>query len=287
MDRVLLYDAVRRYAGGARLFEARSTPVKRLVDGFKGRLIGLEGIICASKTTMGRAIVELARTHGVSGRFYPEEVNKELLQDYYASLSANRRPNPVAHALQMDTLSTTERAYETALRDLETSEGQAVGVLDRTRWGNCVFGALHRAYGNVSDVQFDEYTTALSKSSGQKLDYLVYLDTDPRVALDRVLNTRKSPEEQAIPLDYMYDLEAGYFLHLFEQLQLARNGTTNVVVVNTDAFCTAEEVLSVARGAPTRPFDVSPYSPEACLSDRRRVRGFFQRVGMYYRHAYT
>jgi thymidylate kinase len=156
-------------------------------------------------------------------------------------------------------------------------------VLDRTAWGNAVFGALHAAYGNVSDEQYVEYREALRASTFAGLpDHVVYLDVDPVVAFHRATRLRAKPEEAMLSLDYMYELERANFLHVHAQLDACRNGACSLVVVRNDVYRTPRQVLELLCHAPITPFPVSGFDPEELLGDPKKIRGFFARAGEYY-----
>lgn len=263
------------------LFTPRSSHVQHILDYYKGKLVGLEGLICAAKTTTGDAMCELAGTYGVKARFYPEVVDRRLLADFYGSLGAhNAELNKAAHNLQMDTFKKTIQAYDDA--NLFVTRENGIGILDRTRWGNYVFGTIHHAYKNTTDEQFQEYHACVISTTDQKLDEIIYLDVDPIIAHHRAISMRKKPEESTLSLEYMRHLEQGYFVHLVEQFKASRNTECNISVIRNDAFRTPLEVFSIVMSKPTKTFDVSWVDVERCLQDPYKVRAFFHRVSDYH-----
>jgi len=280
MDSKTLIDDLRRCAG-VPLFSPKATHIERILDYYKGKLVGLEGLICAAKTTTGEGMCTLARQHGLQAKFYPETVDSQLLDDFYKTVGAHDASlNKAAHNLQMDTLRRTVLAYETASRYVTSESG--LGILDRTRWGNYVFGTIHHTYRNTTQQQFDDYHAGIMATSDQRLHEIVYLDVDPIVAHHRVIEMRKKPEEKTITLEYMRHLEQGYFVHLVEQLKTARNTECNITVVRNDAFRTPLEVFETVMNRPVQTYDVSWVDLEVCLQDPYKVRGFFHRISDYH-----
>jgi deoxyadenosine/deoxycytidine kinase len=255
---------------------------RRLLLRFAGKTIALEGTIAAAKTTTGHAIRKFAQARGVLATFEEESVDKELLAIYYADLARPDKTKPIAsaHALQMDTLRRCDEAWR---RARACCEARGVAVLDRTAWGNAVFGALHDAYGNVSDEQYAEYRAGLHASVRAGVpDHVVYLDVDPVVAFHRATRLRAKPEEAMLSLDYMYELERANFLHVHAQLEACRDGACSLVVVRNDVYRTPRQVLELLCHAPIAPFPVAGFDPEELLADPKKIRGFFARAGEYY-----
>ena len=258
----------------SQLFEPVIGADEELLRFFQCKKLALEGMISAAKTTTGHNIATFAQDRGFAAKFYEETVNSELLTNYYAAVARGDKPNSTAHELQMDTLSRCKASWQAANIFAQTG----FAILDRSRWGNAIFGAMHRAYGNVTDEQYEDYCHVL-KTGTYAIDHIVYLDVDPIVAHHRALNIRSKPEEKELQLQYLYDLERASFLHVYHQLA---SGVSNIVILRNDVFRTAQEVLELVRDAPRKPYNISDVDVAAALEDPTKIRSFFVYAGEYY-----
>ncbi len=96
-------------------------------------------------------------------------------------------------------------------------------ILDRGLPGDRVFAQLHARRGNMHELEwmtyeqwFDTMACALRPPA-----VLLYLDTDPKVALERT-RTRGREAESSIPLEYLQALADGYD-ELIEQITSGRH----------------------------------------------------------------
>jgi deoxyadenosine/deoxycytidine kinase len=280
MDLNALEASISSYATN-KIFKSPYSDESQLVSFFEGKKIVLEGTIAAAKTSTGRAIVEFVQKRYASAMFYEETINTVLLGKYYNALTAGIKPNPYAHHLQMDTLNRCTAIWHNIFA--KTDREEKLIVIDRSFWGNAIFGAMHRAYNNVTVTEYREYCTLLESVSVRDIDYIVYLDVDPIVAHHRAIHIRNRPQERDLQLQYLYDLEKAAFLQIYHQLATK---VSNLIVIRNDVFRSPQEILEIIKEAPSKPFDVSSYDIATTIQDSKKRRSFFTKVGDYYTHGH-
>lgn len=200
-----------------------------------GEIVEVEGIIGAGKTTAVRII---GAAFNLRPLYEPVRTNP-YLGDFY------RDPKRFALIMQVELL---VRRY--GLQMLAAAESMTLGgwdgaVLDRSLRGDRVFAKLHRLYGNIDDrgwatyeQLFDSLITPLHAPAT-----IVFLDTQPEVALERV-KRRNRTEETDLKLDYLQDLRKGY-LDLITEIQN-----------NMSQWANGTEVVTVPWNSDYQPMDV-------------------------------
>jgi deoxyadenosine kinase len=84
-------------------------------------------------------------------------------------------------------------------------------VQDRSIYEDVIFGKMLKDAGIMSDLDFETYRSLYLNMTNflHRPDLIVYLDTSPEVALERV-RERGRPCEDGIDLEYLKALKAGY-----------------------------------------------------------------------------
>jgi thymidylate kinase len=228
---------------------------------FKGKIIGLDGIPCAGKTHLGRALREHFRENGVAAVFLEEKMNPVHLAAFYKAMGEQQRqveeekkkpekdrkkpdPNPHSFSLQLCAMMECIQIYKEAVTLAGRGEGGGkahVVIIDRPVWGNRVFEQLQVAKGNITAEQHEIYDSYIIKHGPYTFDHLVFLWTTPEKAHYRVVSVRKTPSELGVPLEYLRELELVYYGHLHRHLE--QGDRALVVVANEDAYCSAERIV--------------------------------------------
>lgn len=166
-----------------------------------GEIVEVEGVIGAGKTTAVRII---GAAFNLRPLYEPVKTNP-YLDDFYADQKR------YALIMQVELLVRRYGLQMMAAAEAMTLGGWSGAVLDRSLRGDRVFAKLHRLYGNIDDrgwatyeQLFDSLITPLHAPAT-----IVFLDTRPEVALERVQQRNRSAETN-LQLDYLKDLRKGY-----------------------------------------------------------------------------
>jgi deoxyadenosine/deoxycytidine kinase len=197
----------------------------------RGCIIALEGIIGAGKTTAGAALVRKLTDAGMEAFFVEERVCDTSLKLFYED------PTKYSFAIQMDMLRQCQMAYIIAK---QRARAGAIVFVDRTVWGNGVFAAMHHAAGTISEKEFAAYRDAMASMAPYAYDYVLYLDIDPKSAIERVVKYRAREAEKTMKVDYLLELEKAYCIHLTTQIRAKH---TRAVVMENERVCNPGDML--------------------------------------------
>lgn len=108
-------------------------------------------------------------------------------------------------------------AYEVSASLIGESKYQGC-VLDRGLPGDRVFAKLHMLAGNISELEWQTYQRAYEAMTCSLYppSLLLYLDVEPKTAMDRVKERDRSFERGGVPLEYLIKLHRGYLDLLVE-----------------------------------------------------------------------
>ena len=161
----------------------------------KNVILTISGIIGVGKTTLTRSLGEAL---GANTVYEPVETN-EYLDKFYADKEA------FAFPMQVYLLNHRFRQHQQMVwsdRDV---------VQDRSIYEDVIFGKLLKDAGIMSDLDFETYRSLYLNMTNflHRPDLIIYLDTSPEVALERVRERARSCEN-GVDLEYLKALKAGY-----------------------------------------------------------------------------
>jgi len=211
---------------------------------FIGRIIVLDGIPCSGKTHLGRTLRDYFTENGIAAIFLEEKINKQHLGRFYAAMKRGESPNPHSFPLQLCAMHECIQIYKEAVWYAGRGPGGGkphVVIIDRPIWGNRVFEQLQVAKGNITQEEHEIYDSYIVKHGPYLFDHLVYLYTSPEKAHHRVLHVRKHTEEADMPLEYLWELQRTYFIHIHKHV--VQGDRALCVIANDDAYVSAEGVI--------------------------------------------
>lgn len=171
------------------------------------KLIWIEGLIGAGKTTLTRALAEALTLRPL---FEPVEANF-LLADFY------RDPDRYAFAMQMHLLMVRFNLQQLAAAEVLSPTPYRGVVLDRGLPGDRVFARVQLRQGHFDETMWRVYEHAFNSlmCALRPPSLLLFLDADPTVAHAR-LQARGRDFERDISLEYLRILQAEYHALLDE-----------------------------------------------------------------------
>jgi len=174
----------------------------------KKPLVVLEGIIGCGKSTLAKKIGEV-----LGFRVLQEPVKSNpYLELFY------QEPKRWAFPMQIDLLYRRYAMQKAAAYDVVSPDSAWSGaVIDRSMPGDRVFCHLHMLYENIAQLEWETYSQCYEIMACSLIppSLMIWLDTDPKVALERI-GKRGREAEKDITLDYLKDLQKGYLDLLVE-----------------------------------------------------------------------
>lgn len=171
-----------------------------------GRLIYVEGIIGAGKSTYSREVGKR-----LNYRVFKEPVDKRHLDRFYAD------PHKYAFNYQIFILHKRIGIQSLAAAEALYSDRWDGAIVDRSLFGDAAFAELHAAEGNIESLDLEAYRAA--KHNMQLMIWppttLVFLDVQPRTALKRIQDRLAEAKgtrdfELGIDIEYLRKLRKAY-----------------------------------------------------------------------------
>lgn len=192
-------------------FKTINQDLRKYGPSLAGRILILEGLISAGKSTAGLEIVAFATKLGIKSRFFPEPLIPELLELFLSS------PKKYAFAFQLAMLVKRQSIYR------EAAQYAANGyfcVIDRSIYGDYCFALMHKKRGNIQDgselingnhiaddvtgtksttsepTEWKSYLAALHSEQFEHPDYVIYLEVTPDTAIKRCIKRDRKGESK-------------------------------------------------------------------------------------------
>lgn len=182
-------------------------PNNRWLQMFAGALIVVEGAIAVGKTTAVISLEHELNEAGVTTVKLVETVPVKLLNKFISFADAHPDMyNPHAAPFQFEMLKRRKKIYQIAL---ELARRGVCVILDRSLWGDYVFGMLQAEKGNIVDADLVTYERLLTEADFLEPTMTVFLNCAPERALQRCLR-RERPGEDKYTLEYFTELTNKY-----------------------------------------------------------------------------
>ena len=186
-------------------FKAIDPNLRKYGPTMRGRILIIEGLISAGKSTAGLEIVKFLEEHGIKAKFFPEPLIPSLLK-----LFLSNQPR-YAFAFQLAMLIKRQAIYREAYQ--LTEQGYCC-VIDRSLYGDYCFALMHKQRGNISEkttlndnapTEWGSYLDTLHSEQFEHPDYVVYLKVTPEVAIERC-KRRDRDGEKVYDINYFSEL---------------------------------------------------------------------------------
>lgn len=178
------------------IFDRQNPLLRKYGSALRGKILILEGIISAGKSTAGLELAKECRKMGIKTKFYPEPLCQPLLKLF---LSNQKK---YAFVFQTTMLCKRQQIYQDAYRE---SQNGTFCIIDRSLHGDYCFAKMHNSNGNIDADEWNTYLKLLKDESFIHPDYLIYLKVSSSTALSRCAK-RDRDGESAYTLEYFEDL---------------------------------------------------------------------------------
>lgn len=188
------------------MFSVRD-PLYNKFRSLKGGIFTIEGIIGVGKTTLGTSLESFLNSIGLNTKFYPEYVNKELLEQYIKDM------NKYAYSFQMIMLCKRIEIYRDAERFASTG---GIALIDRSIVGDMTFARMQKDNGNFTDDEWRIYLSLMKQEIQLSPTANIYLYCSPENSLQRVIKRGNEAEIKGYDPKYMKQLHDAYEISIAE-----------------------------------------------------------------------
>jgi deoxyadenosine/deoxycytidine kinase len=177
-------------------FKSENPMRRKYASALRGKILVLEGIISAGKSTAGHELKKFCDSIEVPCKFFPEPLCAPLLSLF---LKDNKK---YAFAFQLAMLIQRKALY---IQAQEYAQKGYFCIIDRSLHGDYCFAKMHLNRGNICQDEWDTYIELLNTDQNLSPDYVLYLKVTAQVAISRcAIRDRKG--ESAYDLEYYNDL---------------------------------------------------------------------------------
>lgn len=171
------------------------------------RILVLEGIPGAGKTTLSHALLEYLKEKGIRCTLFPEVVDKQLL----ALFLNDRAKYGFAFELYLlsERISTMKQAHDFI------THGGGIAIVDRGPVGGCAFAHYSDSHNKTFDLEARQvYDRLLINGAPWKSMKIaqIYFPVKPKTALKRIFKRGNESEIQAYDEKFMVDIDEAHKL---------------------------------------------------------------------------
>lgn len=208
-------------------FKAVNPNLRKYGPCLRGKVLIVEGLISAGKSTAGSELEKFAKELGIPCKLFPEP----LIEGFLGLFLGDQKK--YAFAFQIGMLVKRQAIYREAF---ELSKQGYFCIIDRSLHGDYCFAMMHKNSGNITDVEWKAYLDVLHSEQFEHPDYVVYLETTPNNAFKRCINRARKGENT-------YTLK--YFQELFEVYRnvIPVSPSKNILVIDWNEDRTKDSIV--------------------------------------------
>lgn len=187
----------------------------------RGSIIVIEGLIGVGKSTLGASLENYLNNMNIKCKFFPEYVNKNLLQQYISNMSK------YSYSFQLFMLSKRIQTY----RDAEEYANKGgVALIDRSVYGDMAFALMQKEKGFISEDEWQIYLNIMHQEIRLEPRIIVYLNCTVDTCLKRLNKRGDKTEINGYNPQYFKDLEESY------NNVIQKYNDTNIVYLDWNQF---------------------------------------------------
>lgn len=175
------------------MFEEERTRLKKKYKFLRGSIIVVEGNIASGKSTLTERLTDFLNNIGLKTKLYKEPILQSYLDLFLAD-----QPK-YAYGFQMSMLLENQCLYSDAENFTKTG---GIAVMDRSFLGNRVFALVHFAKGNINEPEMGVYDDVFKRIGNKVPDFVIYLQVDPTINVERCKLRDRTCESRVYDLDY-------------------------------------------------------------------------------------
>lgn len=192
-------------------FKAINPNLRKYGSAIRGKILILEGLISAGKSTAGVQLEAYANEMGIPCKFFHEPLIAEFLQLFLSDQAK------YAFAFQLTMLVKRQSIYREARKYAQLGY---FCIIDRSLYGDYCFALMHKNRGNISETaslnvsldskapsEWQSYLSVLHGEEFEHPDYVIYLEVSADTAIKRCIQRDRQGEKK-------YD--RAYFQELYD-----------------------------------------------------------------------
>jgi deoxyadenosine/deoxycytidine kinase len=181
-------------------FKAINPNLRKYGSAVRGKVLIVEGLISAGKSTAGIEIHAYVQELGIPCKFFPEPLIPELLELF---LSDQKK---YAFSFQLTMLVKRQAIYREAHK--YAMQGYFC-IIDRSLYGDYCFALMHKNRGNISETpslnssidsevpsEWKSYLSVLHSEEFEHPDYVIYLEVSADTAIKRCIQRDRKGEKK-------------------------------------------------------------------------------------------
>lgn len=207
----------------------------------RGNVIVLEGPIGVGKSTLGRSLENYLKKIKLPVKFFPEFLNKPLLDLYLSDMKK------YACAFQVIIARERLRIYREAT---EFSNSGGISIIDRSLIGDYTFAHMQKEKDYINDEEWAVYLDLIKHDPDCEPYVTLYLECEPEQAFTRMQKRNISSEVKGYTIEYFEDLHRAYMKTIRSvqhEVMIIPWSSDKVVDDDTLNDDTCDEVLSLVR----------------------------------------
>lgn len=167
-----------------------------------GSVIVIDGIIGVGKSSLGKSISYYLNSYNIPCEFFPEYLNKDLLNYYLNDIKNN--------AFMYQIIMANSRV-ETYRRALMFAKNGGVSIIDRSILGDMAFARMQYEGKHITDEQYKIYLSVIGEIEDMyEPDYTIFLQCDIDTCRRRIEKRNRKNEVTTYDVNYHKNLVESY-----------------------------------------------------------------------------
>jgi len=180
---------------------AKRHPDYRRFKSLKAGVYTIEGTVGIGKSTLGSSLAHYLNAAEVPAKFFPEYVNKDLLNQYISDMKKYAFP------FQLCMLFKRIEIYREA--GIFAASG-GVAIIDRSMTGDYTFAKMQHANGNITDAEWQIYLSIMKQDIQLEPTLTLWLQCSVETSMARIRKRGIESEINGYSTGYIAQLQEMY-----------------------------------------------------------------------------